>query len=983
MALATSDPETDIDGSHDDLGMSDTERSEQIEKLNSLYQGSGAASSVAGAVGGKRKSIIRRRVQYSLASTLIIAGLGLGGGAGLWMTGPGQLVMFAEIFKDFSLGPFERDQEDFSQRMARKLMFKDKDTGERRLSLAGRKMWRNMEGGLKKTQGLTFDTDNGGNLTGIRKNGELIRDLSDGATDAAGKKVTQGVRRSALKAELRSAGIGRFSYYTKYRPLMQTRFRVKFTVFENAKRKTRVQAREWYEKKFKKAVVEGDTDTAVVGQDEDTDGEDIDEDERQAREERNQQADSNADSASNDAKVDLDTESADIDAGNTNYEARVKSKGRLKLGAKGVMGFALIGCAVMSMSENVESLAQAQRAVPMIRIANQFFAAGDQVRSGDIGALEEVGEMTKLLHSRSVTAVNDAGEEVVEPAKTWIDAKESRMAVGAPWKDRPGLPEDMHPSPTNMAAGLDTVANWFKQIPGFGTICDAASSTIGTIVMTGVDLLGGPGSFLVGEALNKFVVGPLLERAMKYAAGPAFDLAAMGPLDFPGATMAGGLLSATNTALDTGGWLIDRATANENRMKHMERRRAEFAQRPVMDRIFDYSHPDSFITQATFEVPHNRQQVMLAISEAPKNFLSGIGSIVFPKVFAADDDCRGGKPSAACLEGFDAFGIEEAGWSQADKEKALTYEPDHLVSWYLGEDQTGSDCEGELGACESIYGKLDQDRRADLDKCFESGDEEKAHDFEGDGCDLFDGSSDEAIMFRAARMYVSLAEGYACANDEPDCPIKEASAPSTGTSPGEITDDSSGTPCAPGTEDYGIREDAYTEGNQIKIRLCGITSIPGFTAGESQSVSEVQEDSGKEVRYAMVSSIASEAWQQLGEAAQADSIDLRAGSSWRSMAHQEKLCEEDVSKGGPGDCPNGNYVEVAQPGHSNHQAGLAIDIQTLTGNADANASCENPQTRTSPLYVWLVANANRFGIKQYAKEAWHWGTAESCLRTPE
>ena len=991
MALSTLDPETKPDGSHDDLpDMSPAEKAESEQLLasatgSSLYQGAAGGGAAKGK--GRGKGWIKKRVQYSLASTLLIAGLGLGSSGAIWMAGPGQLVMFAETFKDFTMGVFNKDQDDFSSRLGRKLLFKDRDTGERKLSLAGRKMWRHMERGLKKTQGLTFDVDKRtGDLTGIRKNGELIRDLSEGATDAVtGRKITQKARRLALRAELRNAGVGRFSYYTKYRPVLQKRFRVGFTPFENAKRKGRVAARDWFEKKFKKAVVDGDADgTRVVGENENADEEGLSEEEKDERKRRNETASTNAEAADANRHADLDLETGDIEAGKTGYEARMKSKGRLKLGAKGVMGFALMGCAVISMDSTVDTLAHAQRAVPAIRIANQFFAAGGQIQAGDIGSLEEVAEMTKLLSSSAVTVVKNTGEKVIEPAKSWIDTAESRMAIGSPWHDLPGLSQDLHPSPNNMRKGLKSIADFFRQIPGFNTICSVSNNPLAQLVMTGADLLS-PGSFLIGEALNRVVVGPFLEKMMKYAAGPAFDLAAMGPWDYPGITMAGGLLSATNTALDAGGWLVSHTVANENRAKYINERRKEFAQRPILDRIFDYTHPDSLITQATFSVPHNKQQAMLAIANAPKSFLSGLGSIIFPDVFAADDDCRG-QATAACLEGFDAFGIEEAGWSKEDKEKALTYEPDFLVDWYEGNEQPDEECEGGHDDCDPKYDEkepLTQSERRKLDKCFEPGDENNSHDFEGDGCDLFDGSSDKAIMFRAARMYVALGEGFACADDAPECPTGAASEPATGTTPGTISADSSGTPCAANTEDYGIREDAYNDGQLIKIRLCGITSIPGPSASSNESVAEVQEDSGKEVKYAMVSSIASESWQKLGEAAQAAGVSLTAGSSFRTMEHQEALCADNTG------CSNGtSYGGVAKPGTSNHQAGLAIDISeiyqavpTINGSKAASGkTCDSPQVANVRTYEWLIedGNAARFGIKNYANEAWHWGTAEEC-----
>src|SRR5690606_27075765 len=123
------------------------------------------------------------------------------------------------------------------------------------------------------------------------------------------------------------------------------------------------------------------------------------------------------------------------------------------------------------------------------------------------------------------------------------------------------------------------------------------------------------------------------------------------------------------------------------------------------------------------------------------------------------------------------------------------------------------------------------------------------------------------------------------------------------------------------------------------------------------------------------SSVASEAWQKLGEAAKASGIPLSSQSSWRTMAHQTRLCNDKEP------CRDGtSYSAVAKPGTSNHQAGVAIDIKEIgVGRAASGLTCNNPQTSSSRTYIWLAkGNAARFGIKNYANEAWHWGTAEKC-----
>lgn len=212
-----------------------------------------------------------------------------------------------------------------------------------------------------------------------------------------------------------------------------------------------------------------------------------------------------------------------------------------------------------------------------------------------------------------------------------------------------------------------------------------------------------------------------------------------------------------------------------------------------------------------------------------------------------------------------------------------------------------------------------------------------------------------------------LAKMTTCYFDTADsCSKSEGGGTTTSdsASPGDISADSSGTPCYAGTNDAGIRDDAYTKGERIRIRLCEIPLIP------CQNEECVQFGNG----HAVVSSIASEAWFKLATKAQQLRIPLSATSSWRSMSHQERLCNKNAL------CRSGTYSAVARPGTSNHQAGVAIDI-TEAGvgqGASSGRTCSNPQTANTATYQFLSQYAGTFGIKQYANESWHWGTAEKC-----
>lgn len=90
-------------------------------------------------------------------------------------------------------------------------------------------------------------------------------------------------------------------------------------------------------------------------------------------------------------------------------------------------------------------------------------------------------------------------------------------------------------------------------------------------------------------------------------------------------------------------------------------------------------------------------------------------------------------------------------------------------------------------------------------------------------------------------------------------------------------------------------------------------------------------------------------------AALRDGVKLVLNSGFRTWAEQVRLYGLYLAG-------KGNLA--AKPGFSNHQSGLAVDIQV--GNSF-----------TSPVYRWLDANAARYGFVNTGKsfsqpEPWHW-----------
>ncbi len=117
--------------------------------------------------------------------------------------------------------------------------------------------------------------------------------------------------------------------------------------------------------------------------------------------------------------------------------------------------------------------------------------------------------------------------------------------------------------------------------------------------------------------------------------------------------------------------------------------------------------------------------------------------------------------------------------------------------------------------------------------------------------------------------------------------------------------------------------------------------------------------------------------QEMLDDARADGIDIGVWSPYRSYATQKWLFEKQVQKQINNGVAKENAEDVAativaRPGTSEHNTGLALDI-----------NCANHSFKETKAYKWLQENAKNYGfIMRYAEdkqektgviyESWHW-----------
>ncbi len=119
-------------------------------------------------------------------------------------------------------------------------------------------------------------------------------------------------------------------------------------------------------------------------------------------------------------------------------------------------------------------------------------------------------------------------------------------------------------------------------------------------------------------------------------------------------------------------------------------------------------------------------------------------------------------------------------------------------------------------------------------------------------------------------------------------------------------------------------------------------SVQGYVRGRPVRI-EVTRIDGKPVERHTAA-----AYRQMHAAASRDGVLLRIVSGFRTMEHQQALYRAYL---------RGRGNLAALPGHSNHQSGHALDLNT----------------RAPGVLRWLERNGRRFGFRRTVPtEAWHW-----------
>lgn len=163
-----------------------------------------------------------------------------------------------------------------------------------------------------------------------------------------------------------------------------------------------------------------------------------------------------------------------------------------------------------------------------------------------------------------------------------------------------------------------------------------------------------------------------------------------------------------------------------------------------------------------------------------------------------------------------------------------------------------------------------------------------------------------------------------------------------------LYDSSVDIPCDPRTNDIGVRDDAYRNGQRFSIRLC---SVPNIVDTDSPGGDGVNDG------YIHVNSRVSGAFYALAEAHEkrCGGQKLTASEGYRTYDHQAMLYNSLGS------------AQAASPGYSNHQAGLAVDFNQSTYCSSDSSIASGGAFNLSFLEEFGFDDGRYFSVVEY----WH------------
>ena len=655
-------------------------------------------------------------------------------------------------------------------------------------------------------------------------------------------------------------------------------------------------------------------------------------------------------------------------AGKTPAQAKVVTSTALK--AAGPIATIGIFCTIDDIGEGADAISKAN-ITKMLRLFWLFPTTAAGLQAGDV-TLDGLGEITNMLYDketgkhltdaaplREIDGKSPTGPQVPDEAKPSSKKLEQLFDANGALLDTPLtgiglnlLPVPGIPKPTLGNTGcpaIEAVGDFPGVEQASAVALSGANATLALFGISSIDnMLLSLFTFIANGAVNTGVVG-----------GELGALVAMG-----------GHLAKADGATSMGGSAISPA---QSVAIQEDLRIARLENMSTYEKYFDITNIDSFAGSSALSINKSGKDIPSTMANIlnPTKWLFTPGSIFGPS-----------KANAAYVADSEAtFGMKDYG------------HPEFILNLFPNPYENAANVEPKLQELNEKYSKCFgvevindpenglslNSQTLDLKKLEEDAEYEVCRKNSASNIESTESMTAEQREFHSYGTYIadvrsnlvnlcgSEARGvdpevdHACDTSDigsidPNAGQQNNESSSDNDlipSPNDLGKNSDHIECADGSNDLGIVTTLYDgdvkkEPGPLKIRLCQIVDIPGF--GNNTQGTQVSGGATVDARV-------SKAWVALGRAAKEDGVSLSSFSSFR-LAH---------SCGGKGD-----GISCAKPGKSFHQTGLAIDFDNMRAINRNAGTCANRVTFNSPQYNWMRENANKFGVKQYSVEAWHW-----------
>ncbi len=575
----------------------------------------------------------------------------------------------------------------------------------------------------------------------------------------------------------------------------------------------------------------------------------------------------------------------------------------------------------------------AYKAEGLVKAAESVYAWADGQKQGQV-PLAGIGAVASKLDNSQESFVNSAG---------------AQQASGQPITG-PGLSDEAKPTNTPPGGNVGKALNFFLGIPKIEEACSyilkpgvqfavagagvvllvgavltpgvnvTVGAVVGSIVAGGAVVFAG----IAGKALAVHVVSQMAHTAISANASPLAW----------GNYMSGGTKIIADNACFSAG--CKQLTPAENvaleTVIHQERLALD-KKKGLAWRLVDTNNPRSVLTQSLFAIPSSPSGMLAQINHffgtifSPAKFALSSGRLALatvspPTAFAADPvDPVTGQP-------FVGIPLNAPTWPVLENAKYIEANLATFKSKYdkcyggSSEDYAQRIIDGPNSKCDNLAGDIDAQRYGQY-------------------------KADQMVIHGIMRLK----------NKNPL--LTAAGVGGSSTTAGGTIDlntvfqPSDNIGCSPGTNEVGNHTGYHNEA-PIQIKLC---TLPNLASSSRESSPGDPYYINGANGLALVNSRASGAFLALATAAKAANLPIAATSTFRTMQHQQDLFNGD--SGG---------AEVAPPGKSNHQMGLAIDF-----------SCNGSLvSRGDQCFAWLSQNAGTYGLKGLLpNEPWHWSVTGS------